>query len=148
MKKKILIGSIIAVVLLVLMSFSPSITADVSKPDIEFVEEDATPTPIVLVLQLMTKLRNHKDIENVESEEEILQIIEDDEELNGIFEQLSVEDCDCEDDSSKLEWGFPVICFLLIPFVILGWMAVMNGGPLWIGQIVYDIGAIFNCNWA
>jgi hypothetical protein len=51
------------------LSLSPSITANVSKPDIDIpVEDDVIPTPILLVFQLMTKLRNHKDILNVEIE--------------------------------------------------------------------------------
>lgn len=71
MKKKILLGSITAVTLLILVSIAPSINANVSKSslepiaDVDVIEENAT--PIVLVLQLITKLRNHKDIQSVET---------------------------------------------------------------------------------
>ena len=150
MNKKILIGSIIASVMLVLMSFSPSITANVSKPDIDVVEEDVAPTPIVLVLQLISKLRNHKDIENVETEDEILQIIEGDEELNSIVEQLSDEDCGCGEDNPTWEriWPFPVICLLLLPFLAIGMMAYLMAQVEFILVIMGLIGYTFNCWWA
>jgi len=153
MNKKILIGSIISVILLVLMSFSPSITADISKPDIDVVEEDVTPTPIVLVLQLITKLRNHKDIQNVETEDDVLQIIESDEELNSIFEQLSQsnneEDCGCEDDyKPELEgrrWF--IVCTILIPIWFFSVLITWGTGESFLEDIVYPITEIFNCNF-
>jgi len=148
MKTKLVVGSIIAVVILVLVSFSPSITADVSKLGVDVVEEDVTPTPIVLVLQLIAKLRNHKDIQNVETEDDVLQIIEGDEKLNSIYEQLSAEDCGCEDDNSALDWRFPVICTFLYPL----WM--IAGGILFLFHIwqfiefMDAIGNNLNCWWA
>jgi len=148
MNKKIVLGSILAVVILVLMSFSPSITANVSNPDKDMVEEDVIQTPIVLVLQLITKLRNHKDIQNVESEDELLQIIEGDEELNIIFETLKSFDCGCEVDEYPLDGRYPFICLLLAPFGIISILLWISVGILWFGQIVYDIGSRFNCNWA
>jgi len=119
MKKKILIGSIIAVVLLTLVSFSSVVgySSVKSNPSITIItDEYDSPTPIQLVLQLITKLRNHKDIQNAESEDEVLRIIEGDEELNSIYEQLSADDCDCisETDSNvELQDKYPVICYLL-----------------------------------
>jgi len=130
MKKKILIGSIIAVVILVLVSFSSVVgySSVKSNPDNTIItDEYDNATPIQLALQLIAKLGNHKDIENVESEEDVLQIIEGDEELNSIYEQLSVEDCGCEDDSTRL-WNFPVICTILFPFAILAIMIAFMGG--------------------
>ena len=142
MQKKILFGSITATILLVLVSFSPSITADVDKPKMEVIEED-NPTPIVLVLQLITKLRNHKDIQSVETEDEVLQIIESDEKLNGIFKQMSVYDCGCSDETT--EWGFPIICLLLFPFIVLAGVFFYRGLVYNYVLIVITIASAFNC---
>jgi len=152
MKKKILICSIIAVVILTLVSFSSVVgySSVKSNPSITIItDEYDNPTPIVLVLQLIAKLRNHKDIENVESEDELLQIIESDAELNSIYEQLSNndDDCGCEDDSSTLEWRFPVICMLLFPIFVLGLIVYMMGQNDLILVIVLVIGMPLNCRW-
>ena len=151
MKKKILIGSIMAVVILTLVSFSSVVGYSSVKSDLDIsVEEDATPTPIVLVFQLIAKLRNHKDIENVETEEEVLQIIEGDEELNSIVEQLSVEDCGCDDDSSDLGWNYPVTCIVL--WYLLSFFAfIYLAGVLFAKDIADAIGQRaheMNCWWA
>jgi len=152
-------GLAVAVILLFIgVAFAPNINADVSKQDTDVIEEDVTPTPMVLALQLMTKLRNHKDIENVESEDDVLQIIEGDEELNSIYEQLFVEDCGCEEQGTT-EWSFPIICGLLYPAAILSWvmfyLPMLIFGPNWPGfigaffyMIMNNIGTTLNCNWA
>lgn len=154
MKKKTLFVSVLAAIILILVSIAPSINADVSKPDIDVVEENVTPTPIALVLQLITKLRNHKDIqqleENIDSvenvEDEILRIIESNEELNIIFEQLSGndEDCGCEDETTDLDFPF-FICLLLFPLMVLGWAAWFMGGVTWIGELFFGLNSILNC---
>jgi len=146
MKKKILIGSTLSVVILILVSIAPSINANADNPLLDTSQEDVA-TPIVLVLQLITKLRNYNGIENIESEDEILQIIEQDEELNSIYEQLSDEDCGCEDDTTPLEWGFPVICVLLVPWLAFALMLLLMGGYNLLGQIVGTIGLALNCWW-
>jgi len=142
-------GLAVAVILLFIgVAFTSSINANVSKSSLETIadvdvkEENAT--PIVLVLQLMTKLRNHKDIENVETEEDVFQIIEGDEELNSIYEQLSGSDCGCEDDTTPLEWG---ICVLLVPWLAFALMLLLMGGYNLLGQIVGTIGLALNCWW-
>jgi len=153
MNKKIALGSILAVVLLTLVSFSSVVGYSSVKSDIDIsVEENAT--PIALVFQLIAKLRNHKDIQQlvaddeVDIQDEIASIIESDEELNSIVEQLSVEDCGCEEDSSEFYWFFPIICNLLLPFytftvIILG---SIFGPPF--GIIMMAIGRSLNCFWA
>jgi len=88
MNKKIIMGCITAVVLLVLVSFSPSITAYVSYPDIDIPGEEDT-TPIGMTLQTLQELYRARELQNPD------------------------DDCGCEDDSLALEWGFPVICFFL-----------------------------------
>jgi len=108
MKKKILIGSIIAVVLLTLVSFSSVVgySSVKSNPDNTIItDEYDSYTPIQLMFQLISKLRNHKDIQNVDTEDDVLKIIEGDEELNSIYEQLSVDDCGCGDTYE--EWIGP-----------------------------------------
>ena len=150
MKKKILIGSIIAVVILTLVSFSSVVgySSVKSNPSNTIItDEYDSYTPIQLVFQLITKLRNHKDIQNVETEEEVLQIIEGDGELNNFYEQLSAYDCGC-DDSTPFEWPFPIICVLLLPFLFIGlsWWAM--GGVEFFLVMVGRIGNAFNCWWA
>ena len=141
-------GLAVAVILLFIgVAVAPNINADVNKPIIDTPIEDVAPTPIVLALQLMTKLRNHKDIQNVETEDDVLRIIEGDEELNSIYEQLSGNDCDCEEDVTTLEWRFPVICMLLFPMFVLGLIVYMMGQNDLILVIVLVIGMPLNCRW-
>jgi len=150
MNKKILIGSILAVVLLTLVSFSSVVgySSVKSNPSNTIItDESDSYTPIVLALQLIAKLRNHKDIESVETEDDVLRIIEEDEELNSIFEQISGNDCDCEDDVTPFEWPFPIICFVFgFPLILLALLA-WAGGQSWVGDMVWVFGGIFNCFW-
>ena len=150
MNKKILIGSIIAVALLTLVSFSSVVgySSVKSNPSNTIItDEYDNPTPIQVVFQLIAKLRNHKDIENVETEDDVLQIIKDDEELNSIVEQLSVDDCNCGEDVTPFEWGYPIICFIFgFPLILLALLAYAAGQP-GVGALVGVFGAIFNCFW-
>ena len=148
-------GLAVAVILLFIgVAFTSSINANVSKSsvepiaDVDVIEENAT--PIVLVLQLISKLRNHKDIQNVESEEDVFQIIESDDELNSIVEQLSVEDCGCEEDNSELNGkDYPIICALLqIPLFFSVILLFTIGRCALIIGFVFRIGKAFNCSWA
>jgi len=145
-------GLAVAVILLFIgVAFTSSINANVSKSsvepiaDVDVIEENAT--PIVLALQLITKLRNHKDIQNVETEEDVLQIIEGDEELNSIFEQLSVDDCGCDEDSTTLDWSFPIICTLLVPLLWFSLIAYFMGGITILLEIVGFLDSKLNCFW-
>ena len=147
-------GLAVAVILLFVgVAFAPTINANVSKSslepivDVDVIEEDvATATPIQLVFQLIAKLRNHKDIQYVESEDDVLRIIEEDEELNSIYEKLSGNDCGCEEETT--EWIFPVICILLAPFVVLSIFAGLMLHIYFPAEIMWYIGQIFNCPWA
>ena len=141
-------GLAVAVIILFIgVAVAPNINADFDKSDLELEEEDVTPTPFFLAFQLITKLRNYKDIENVETEGDVLRIIEGDEELNSMYEQLSVEDCGCEDDTTSLEWRFPVICMLLFPMFVIGVMVYMMGQVDLLLVIVLVIGMPLNCRW-
>jgi len=148
MKKKILFGSIIASVLLVLLCFSSSITADVNESVIDNLAKEKTPrTPLALAFQLINKLHNHPDIQNVETEEDLLLIIDSDEELNSIYDQLSGDDCDCEDDTTPFEWPYPIICLVFgFPLILLALLA-WAGGESWVGEMVGVFGYMFNCFW-
>ena len=149
MKKKILIGSIIAVVILTLVSFSSVVgySSVKSNPSNTIIaDEYDNPTPIQLVFQLIAKLGNHKDIQNVETENDVLRIIEGDEELNNIFEKLSGEDCDCEDDTTPFEWRYPFICFIFgFPLILLALLGYASGLPLYVFAAIFT--EIFNCRW-
>jgi len=81
-------------------------------------------------------------------EYEILRIIEEDKEINIIIEQLSNNDCGCDDDSSALEWGFPVLCTLLFPIFIFSFaLALISHQPMLFIEIMARIGLSLNCFW-
>jgi hypothetical protein len=105
-------------------------------------------TPIALVFQLISKLRNHKDIENVETENDVLQIIESDEELNSIVEQLSGNDCGCEREIT-LDGDYTILCNLLFPIFIISF--ILLGSGLKVNFAVFiimsNIGDILDCWW-
>ena len=149
MKTKILIGSIIAVALLTLVSFSSVVGYNVVKDTQEEIitDEYEEYTPIALVLQLIFKLRNHKDIENVESEEDVLEIIESDAELSGIIEKLKSFGCGCEDANTN-ETVFLVICSILFfPSMIVA-LYRSAGMPLpFLTYILTGLNDLFNCGW-
>jgi len=110
--------AVVVILLFIGLALTPTTYADVDKPELEVIEEDVTPTPIVLVLQLINKLRNHKDIQNIQTEDDVLRIIEGDEELNSIYEQLSGNDCGCEEEISIVDFkDNPIICSILFAFV-------------------------------
>ena len=149
MNKKIRIGSIIAVVLLTLVSFSSVVgySSVKSNPSNTIItDEYDNATPIVLVLQLITKLRNHKEIQNVESEDDVLQIIEGDEELNAIVQNLKSYDCGC-DDATPTRWSFPTICILLYPILWLSiGLYIISNVEIFL-TIMIIIGFILDCFW-
>ena len=149
MNKKILIGSILAVALLTLVSFSSVVgyNSVKSNPSNTIItDEYDNATPIQFVLQLITKLRNHKDIQNVETEDDVLRIIEDDEEIKSIYEQISDEDCGCEDEST-LEGNFPIICTILYPVFIFALYLYHTFGITFLGNNIGAIGLRLNCFW-
>jgi hypothetical protein len=152
MKKKILIGSILAVALLTLVSFSSAVGYNVVKDTQEEIikdEYDGYP-PIAIVLQLISKLRNHKDIESVEMENDVFQIIESDAELNGIIEKLKSFDCECEPDITVLGDSYSVICILLHPiFNVAYFLFESTNHPLThlFAEIIFIIGVALRCYW-
>ena len=146
MKTKLIVGSIIAVALLTLVSFSSVVGySSVKNTQEEIItDEYDSYTQIQLVFQLISKLRNHKDIENVETENDVLQIIESDEELNSIVEQLSVEDCGCEDEETT-EGEYPIIICLILLVIFA---VALNSSPFPVGLLVlisYGIADKLNC---
>jgi len=145
-------GLAVAVILLFIgVAFTSSINANVSKSSVEPIADvdvkDDVATPIVLVFQLINKLRNHKDIQNIETEDDVLQIIESDEELNSIVERLSGDDCGCEDDSSTLEWKFPGICFILYPVFLIAILVYLQTLNQFLLDFVGLIGITLDCFW-
>ena len=143
MKNRILV--VLILFLFVGVIISPSINADKNKVSIEitpkFFYEDYT--QIQLVFLLINKLRYY---ECIESEEDVLEIIESDAELSGIVEELKCFDCGCEEET--LEWPFPYFCrFILIFFIISILPVIQNRNPS-LYLLIDDIGEIFNCYWA
>jgi len=147
MKKKILIGSIIAVALLTLVSFSSVVGYNSVKDTQEEIIKDEYEgyTPIALVLQLISKLHNHKDIENVETENDVLQIIEGDAELNIIVEKLKSFGCGCEDETES-QIDNETICKILGILSIIPFLRVLLTGSYGIFGLILDyFWFIFEC---
>ena len=151
--KRILIGSIIAVALLTLVSFSSVVGYSNVKSNLSntiITDEYDNATPIQLVFQLIAKLRNHPNIQNVETEDDVLKIIEGDEELNAIVEKLKSFDCGCEDDyKPELEgrrWF--IVCIFLAPIWIFSVILTIGTGQPFLENIVYAISEIFNCGFS
>ena len=143
--------------LLVSVIFTPSFYAEVDNQPVQAISDDNTFeydgfSPIQLVFLLIHKLLNHEQIQTVDSVVDVEQLVEGDVELSGIFEELMSYSCGCE-DSSSLEWNFPVICFLLcIPFAF---SLLFNGLLIEIGiescpfgEIILFIAESLNCDWA
>jgi hypothetical protein len=86
-------------------------------------------------------------VNHQEKQKEITKIIEKDVTLNRDIAQLSNSNCDCENDD-KTSWSFPILCLLLVPFAILGWILYFLGGISFIGEIVWAIGSTLNCPWS
>ena len=142
--------AVAAILLFIGLALTPSINGDVSKsslepsPDIVVLEEDNV-NPIVLVFQLIANLRNNKDIQNIESEDDVLRIIEGDDELNSIVEQLFAYDCDCDEESSALDWSFPITCILLFPLYIITFVILVFTGLALPNMILAVFGYQMNC---
>ena len=117
--------------------------------------EEDNATPIALVFQLIAKLRNNKELQElvedaddeVDIQKEIISIIEKDEELNTIVEEIKELDCGCDEDSTTLDWSFPVICLLLFPLVMIFTVAHLKTGIDLPFYIIMTIGSILNCMW-
>jgi hypothetical protein len=148
-KKYLVIGICI---LFIGLAVSPSIYADGDRVYSETIEESVIfdydgYTPIQLVFLLINKVRFHKDFQNVESEEDVMLIIEEDSELNSIVEKLESFDCGCEDEEYPV-WRFWGICIFLLPFVNIGLRIYVVTGDNSILNFFGYIGLGFNCWWA
>jgi len=149
MKKYIVLG---IVLLFFGLAISPSIYADKNEVSLESKSDnDAFDyddyTPIQLVFLLINRFCNHKDIQDIKSEDDVLQIIEEDSELNDIIVKLKNFDCGCEDESN-LKWSFPIICLLLSPLIgifIVFRIKLRIDLPY---DILMVIGLKLNCFWA
>ena len=148
MKNKILVGSIIAVAIIALSSFSSvvsKVASDEKVVGLNVIKETDTP-PIELVFQLLNKHRYNKEIQrldiNIDSiddlQDEVLQIIKNDEKLNSIVEQLSdTDDCGCN-DGTGLIWPFPVFCSIFVTiFIVI--ILTFYGPYAWGGPILEKI---------
>jgi len=147
MKKKTLIGSIIAVVILTLVSFS-------SVVGYSSVENNPDATPIEFELQrirdLVQSINLRKIIVNpdavVDTLEEISTIIEE-EDVRNYIEKTSDEDCGCEEDGLNLGGVFPILCILLFPLYIISWYIFWFGVSEIPIQMVMPLGYRLGCDW-
>jgi len=141
-------GLAVAVILLFIgVAFASSINANVSKSGVEpiadvDVNENVTQieTDYQRIRELVQSIDLRKIIVNPDA------VVVSLEEISTIVEEN--EDCGCEDDSSTLEWRFPVLCTFLYPLWIIA------GGILLIFHIfqfmdfMNAIGNNLDCWWA
>jgi len=81
-------------------------------------------------------------------QKEIIGVIENNDELDGILKKLSDFPCDCEKDNTTRLWHFPVLCTLLLPLFILG-VALAIGIPHdpSLLETMLAIGSVLKCFW-
>ena len=135
MKKKILIGSIIAVVILTLVSFS-------SVVGYNSVENNPDATPIEFEFQRIRELVQSIDLRKIIVNPDA--VIDTLVEISTIIEEN--EDCGCEDEST-LEGNFPVICTILYPVFIFALYLYHTFGITFLGNNIGAIGLRLNCFW-
>ena len=141
----------VLVLLFICIAISPSIYADRDKVSFEpIIENDSINydgyTPIQIIFLLIKRLCNHKDMQDIESEDDVLNIIESGAELNGIIVKLKSFDCGCGDESN-LKWSFPIICFLIGPLAIISMIIHYKFHYTLPYEILMAIGSKLNCFW-
>jgi len=153
MKKKILIGSIIAVALLTLVSFSSVVGYSSVKSDLDIsVEENVISKEFELqrIKELTRSIDLWRIIVNpdavLETLEEISTILEE-EDVRNYIEKTSDEDCGCEDDSSGLEWYFPMICTVLYPTWMISIILLMLFSIYQPFLFLQELGREVGCFW-
>ena len=156
MNKKILIGSIIAVVILVLVSFSSVVGYNSVKSDLDIsIEENTIPTELKVqrIRELVQSIDLRKIIVKpdavVDTLEEISTILEE-KDVRNYIEKTSDEDCGCGDDNSEFEWFFPVICTLLFPIWFVAIFIFFSSHRMFgaiFAETMAQIGHDLNCFW-
>lgn len=107
---------------------------------------------ICLILsKTISKSKLHSMVEqyqliNQGMQKEITAVIEKDAILNAEINQLQNSECDCENDNTT-QWSFPVICLLLVPFLILAIAFYVMFGFGFLGEIMGTIGGALHCSW-
>jgi len=123
MNNKILIGSIIAVAVLVLVSFTGVVGYQTTKSS-----TIAKASPLFTVRSSRAIDGESKDI-------------------RAYIEMKSDEDCGC-DDANTTGWNFPVICTLLYPLLIVSFILVTFFSNADLYHFMEDLARELNCYWA
>jgi hypothetical protein len=78
---------------------------------------------------------------------EITVVIEKDTTIKGEITQLTISECDCENENTA-DWHYPVICLLLYPLAILI-LILYSYTPFFklLYVIMYLVGATLKCFW-
>jgi hypothetical protein len=105
----------------------------------------------LLLSKVISKSNIHTMIEhyhliNQKVQKGITAVIEKDATLKGEITQLSTFKCDCENEITVL-WHFPIICLLLIPFLITALWIAVHGGSTILGDIIVAIASPLHCRW-
>lgn len=155
-------GLAIAVVLLFIgVAFAIPINANVSKSSLEPVsnievleEEDGAPIEFELqrIRELINTIDLHKMIVEtdvvIDALVEISTIIEENQDVIDYIEKTSDEDCGCEDESTDLEWMFPVVCTLLYPLSVIAGVLFLLFHIRLFYDLIWPLGTELNCFWA
>jgi len=106
----------------------------------------------LMLSKIISKSRMHSMVEQYQLNNQVVQkeitaVIEKDATLNREFTQLSNSKCDCENENTTPLWNFPVLCLLLIPFLIIALWLAFHGGDTFLGEIIVAIASVLNCSW-
>jgi hypothetical protein len=101
----------------------------------------------ILSISKMQKLLKQYQENTQGLQNEITKVIEKDPLLKAEMMQLSNQKCDCENGIITPLWTFPVICTILIPFIIFSLMIYFSTGVSFFGDIIVAIASTLNCYW-
>lgn len=143
------------ILLFVGVTFAPSISANISKPESELHFDATFKESFSRLIQAMppkTKFEKFKNDKTylLSLQKQLMTIIKNDVTLNSILMKNQNNECVCTDDSTLLEWDFPVTCLLLLPIFIpifyVFFLSKFTYGSLlfhWINLI----GVTLHCPW-
>jgi hypothetical protein len=106
----------------------------------------------IILSKIISKSKIHSLLEKYQVNtqgmlKEITAVIEKDPTIKGEITQLSISECDCENENTA-DWNYPVICLQLYPLAILILILYSYTSFFKLSYVImYLIGATLNCVW-
>lgn len=106
----------------------------------------------LILTKIVSKSRMYSIVEeyrliNPGMQKEISAAIENNPTIKVEIMQLSNIQCDCGNNSEIIVWDFPILCLLLIPFLVIALWLAFHGGSTFLGDIIVVIASALNCSW-